>query len=140
MSYTTTYITRYNVNAPYNTDEYEYNNFVFQYESGLLYEQPDTPYGGATSSPNSTLLSELNRLANGGTYRSVSQLVGEALAAKQWALRIGITPYSTNTVGVLNEIASIESRSQWLDYSGVCNYIAGTAGLPAAAALRRIEF
>jgi hypothetical protein len=87
----------------------------------------------------STLSDELNRLANGGTYRDMNQMVDDALAAKQWANRENITPYSTDTVGVLNEIAGLgTNRQNWLDFNGVCNYIAGTTGLPAAAALRQI--
>jgi len=42
-------------------------------------------------------------------------------------------------VGVLNQIAGITNQAAWLDYSGVCNYIAGTSGLPAAAALRAVS-
>ena len=87
----------------------------------------------------STLNDELNRLANGGTYRDSGAMVDEALAAKQWANRENITPYTTDTVGVLNEIAGLgTNRQNWLDFNGVCNYIAGTSGLPAAAALRQI--
>jgi hypothetical protein len=87
----------------------------------------------------STLNDELNRLANGGTYRDMDDMVDEALAAKQWANRENISPYSTDTVGVLNEIAGLGlDKKNWLDFNGVCNYIAGTSGLPAAAALRQI--
>lgn len=87
----------------------------------------------------STLNDELNRLANGGTYRDMDDMVDEALAAKQWANRENITPYSTDTVGVLNEIAGLGlDKKNWLDFNGICNYIAGTSGLPAAAALRQI--
>jgi hypothetical protein len=87
----------------------------------------------------STLNDELNRLANGGTYRDSGAMVDEALAAKQWANRENISPYSTDTVGVLNEIAGLGlDKRNWLDFNGVCNYIAGTSGLPAAAALRQI--
>jgi len=87
----------------------------------------------------STLNDELNRLANGGTYRDSGAMVDEALAAKQWANRENISPYTTDTVGVLNEIAGLgTNRQNWLDFNGVCNYIAGTSGLPAAAALRQI--
>ena len=85
----------------------------------------------------STLLSELNRLANGGTYPPVN-LYDEAGAARVWAQLLDIATVSTDTVGVLNEIAGLP-RDQWLDYSGVCNYIAGTTRLPAAAALRQVE-
>jgi hypothetical protein len=89
-----------------------------------------------TGNPNSTLLSELNRLANGGTYPPVNTL-DEAAAARAWAEREGIVPTTTDTVGLLNEIAGL-ARGSWLDYSGVCNYLAGTTGLPAAAALRQL--
>lgn len=87
----------------------------------------------------STLSDELNRLANGGTYRTMASMVDDALAAKQWANRENINPYSTDTVGVLNEIAGLGlDKKNWLDFNGVCNYIAGTTGLPAAAALRQV--
>ncbi len=90
--------------------------------------------------PNSTLNQELNRLANGGaTYRSPSQMVDMALAARQWAAARAVTTYHTDTVGVLNDIAGITGPAKnHLDFSGVCNYIAGTTGLAAAAALREI--
>ena len=90
--------------------------------------------------PNSTLNQELNRLANGGaTYRSPSQMVDMALAARQWAAARAVTTYHTDTVGVLNDIAGITGPAKnHLDFSGVCNLLAGTSGLAAAAALRKI--
>lgn len=92
-------------------------------------------YGNA----NSTLLQELNRLANGGTYRLANEMVDMALAARQWAAVRSVTTRHTDTVGVLNDIAGITgSANLHLDFSGVCNKLAGTAGLPAAAALREI--
>ena len=84
-----------------------------------------------------TLLDELNRLANGGTYRAPGEMVGEALAAKQWATSLSVTTNLTDTVGVLNAIAGT-TNSNRLDYNGVCNAIAGTFQLPAAQALRAI--
>ena len=88
---------------------------------------------------NSTLNQELNRLANGGTYRTNDQMVDSALAAKQWAIAKGITPYHPDTVGVLNDIAGITGpATNHLDYSGICNKLADTTGLPAAQALRNI--
>ena len=87
----------------------------------------------------STLNDELNRLANGGTYRVAGDMVAEALAARQWAAQRSVVLTVTDTVGVLNEIAGIASRNDWLDYSGVCNYLASTTGLPAAQALRAIS-
>jgi hypothetical protein len=85
-----------------------------------------------------TLLSELNRLANGGTYRALGEMVGEALAARQWAVQRSVSTEFTDTVGVLNAIAGTTSDNR-LDYSGVCNLIAGTFQLPAAQALRAVS-
>jgi hypothetical protein len=87
----------------------------------------------------STLTSELNRLANGGTYPLISAYVDQAAAARAWAAQREVELTVTDTVGVLNQIAGITNQADWLDYSGVCNYIAGTTGLPAAAALRAVE-
>ena len=87
-----------------------------------------------------TLNQELNRLANGGTYRLNPQMVDMALAARQWAAARNVTTYHTDTVGVLNDIAGLTgSANTHLDFSGVCNKLAGTSGLPAAAALRKIS-
>jgi len=86
-----------------------------------------------------TLLDELNRLANGGTYRASSAMVGEALAARQWAVQRSVTTNFTNTVGVLNAIDGRTNPATFLDYSGICNALASTTGLPAAQALRAIS-
>jgi len=86
-----------------------------------------------------TLNDELNRLANGGTYRSMGNMVDMALAAQQWATARTVTTTVTDTVGVLNQIAGITDKSKWLDFTGVCNYIASTSGLAAAQALRGIS-
>jgi hypothetical protein len=86
-----------------------------------------------------TLNDELNRLANGGTYRIAADMVDMAKAAQQWAAERSVTLTVTDTVGVLNEIAGIASKADWLDFIGVCNYIASTSGLPAAAALRQVS-
>lgn len=87
-----------------------------------------------------TLIQELNRLANGGTYRNSGQLVDMALAARQWAAARSVTTRHTDTVGVLNDIAGITgSANTHLDFNGVCNLIAGTTGLAAAAALRKVS-
>jgi len=86
-----------------------------------------------------TLLDELNRLANGGTYRASSEMVDQALAAKQWAVQRSVTTNLTDTVGVLNAIDGRTNQNNFLDFNGVCNDLAGTTGLPAAEALRRIS-
>jgi len=86
-----------------------------------------------------TLVQELNRLANGGTYRASSELVGEALAARQWAVQRSVTTNLTDIVGVLNAISGRNNPYKFLDYNGVCNALASTTGLPAAQALRAIS-
>jgi hypothetical protein len=85
-----------------------------------------------------TLLDELNRLANGGTYRAPGEMVGQALAARQWAVQRAVSTELTDTVGVLNAIAGTTNANR-LDFSGVCNLIAGTFQLPAAQALRAVS-
>jgi hypothetical protein len=85
-----------------------------------------------------TLLDELNRLANGGTYRASGEMVDMALAARQWAVQREVETNYTDTVGVLNAIAGTTSDNR-LDFSGVCNLIAGTFQLPAAQALRAVS-
>ena len=92
-----------------------------------------------TGNPNSTLVAELNRLANGGTYPPITSYVDEALAARRWAAARGVTTTHTDTVGVLNDIAGITGGANaHLDYNGVCNRIAGTSGLTANSALQRL--
>lgn len=53
----------------------------------------------------STLVDELNRLANGGTYPSISAYKDEAGAAQAWAAARSVSLLGvTDTVGVLNTI------------------------------------
>jgi len=85
-----------------------------------------------------TLKDELNRLANGGTYRAPGAMVGQALAARQWAVLKSVTTNLTDTVGVLNAIQGTTSTNR-LDFNGVCNALAGTTQLPATQALRAIS-
>ena len=59
-----------------------------------------------TGNPGSTLVAELNRLANGGTYPPINTYVDEALAARRWAAARNVVLTVTDTVGVLNEIAN----------------------------------
>ena len=76
-----------------------------------------------------TLLDELNRLANGGTYRAPGAMVGQALAARQWAVARSVTTNLTDTVGVLNEIEfnlPFVHAATTAPTSGV--YVAGTTG------------
>ena len=85
-----------------------------------------------------TLLAEMNRLANGGTYRTSAEMVDMALAARQWAVAREVSTNYTDTVGVLNAIAGTSSDNR-LDFNGVCNLIADTFQLPAAQALRAVS-
>jgi hypothetical protein len=130
----------YNIDSPYETDLYNYNGFDYIYNGVFGYEENGVEYGGdiSESITTSTLNQELNRLANGGTYRPASAMVGQALAARQWAVQRSVNTNLTDTVGVLNAIAGTTSSNR-LDYNGVCNLIAGTFQLPAAQALRSIE-
>jgi hypothetical protein len=86
-----------------------------------------------------TLNSELNRLANAGTYRITADMVAIAKAAQEWAAQRSVSLTVTDTVGVLNEIAGNANKADWLDLGGVCNQLASTSGLPAAAALRAVS-
>jgi hypothetical protein len=85
-----------------------------------------------------TLLAEMNRLANGGTYRTSAEMVEMALAARQWAAQRSVSTNLTDTVGVLNAIAGTTNDNR-LDFNGVCNLIASTFQLPAAQALRAVS-
>jgi len=94
-----------------------------------------------TGNPGSTLVAELNRLANGGTYPPINTYVDEALAAKRWAERVDVPLNGiVDTVGILNMIYNRQlPRTQFYDYAGACNKIAGTVGLTANAALQSID-
>lgn len=80
----------------------------------------------------STLVAELNRLANGGSYPALQTYVDDALAANIWAGTSGL-----DVVGALNVKAG-NTQPNLKDLMGVCNQLAGTTGLAAAAALRQV--
>ncbi len=87
----------------------------------------------------STLNDELNRLANGGTYPTLTSYKDMAGAAQAWAGATGAALGKvTDLVGVLNIIGGITNRTNMLDVAGICNKIAGTTGLEPAAALREV--
>jgi len=50
-----------------------------------------------TGNPGSTLVAELNRLANGGTYPPITSYLDEAGAARAWAAARGVTTQHTDT-------------------------------------------
>lgn len=84
----------------------------------------------------STLVDELNRLANGGaTYPTRDVYLDQAGAANAWAGTTGL-----EILGALNQKA--EAGRSPKDYKGlnaVCNELAGTTGLEAIPALREVE-
>jgi hypothetical protein len=86
---------------------------------------------GNTGSP---FTAELNRLANGGTYRTPFNVVADNLAANQWAGTTGL-----DVQGALNRRAGRTDQKTFLDVQGICNVLAGTNGLAAPEALRRIS-
>lgn len=131
----------YDIDTPYESDLYVYNNFNFIYDGAFEYEENGVEYSGyvTQSSLTSTLSQELNRLANGGTYRSAKNMVGQALAARQWAVQRNVNTNLTDTVGVLNALDNRTDKNDFLDFNGICNALAGTTQLPAAQALRSIE-
>ena len=82
----------------------------------------------------STLCSELNRLANGGTYPLMTAYLDEQGAANKWAGTSGKA-----IIGALNYKASAARQpSAFKDLNGICNELAGTTGKSAVDALRTI--
>lgn len=88
----------------------------------------------AAGEAGSTLCSELNRLANGGTYPAVTAFLGEAGAANVWAGTTGLA-----LIGALNVKAGITDKKLYQGLNKVCNTLAGTTGKEALVALRGIS-
>lgn len=89
----------------------------------------------ATGVAGSTLTSEMNRVANGGTYPAITAYKALVGAANAWAGTSGL-----GLLGALNIKA--DANRQPNNYKGlnaVCNEIAGTSGLSAVDALRSIN-
>jgi hypothetical protein len=89
----------------------------------------------ATGVAGSTLTSEMNRVANNGTYPAMTAYKALVGAANAWAGTSGL-----GLIGALNIKA--DSGRQPNNYKGlnaVCNEIAGTSGLSAVDALRSID-
>jgi hypothetical protein len=89
----------------------------------------------ATGYAGSTLVAELNRLANGGTYPARTAFLGEAGAACKWA---GLSTIY-ETLHALNIKQGITNPSQMRGLNAICNLLAGTTGKSAVAALRSID-
>jgi len=82
---------------------------------------------------NTTLVAELNRLANGGTYPTMDKWLDDDGAANKLAGTTGLA-----ATGACNIYAGL-TIDKWQDLQGACNKIAGTVGLGAAEALRRVN-
>lgn len=83
----------------------------------------------------STICGELNRLANGGTYPSVTSFKSEQGAANAWAGTSGKA-----LLGALNYKAdSARTPDNFKGLNAVCNELAGTTGKSTLEALRTIE-
>jgi len=87
----------------------------------------------ATGRVGTTMVAELNRLANGGTYPTMDKFLDDEGAANKLAGTTGLS-----ATGACNIYAGLPI-SQWQDLQGACNAIAGTVGLGAAEALRRVN-
>jgi hypothetical protein len=127
----------YNIDSPYETDLYEYNNFNFIYDAVFGYNESGVEYGGSVneSSTTSTFASELNRLANGGTYPPISLYLAPTQAANVYAGTNGLA-----LVAALNKAASANRQpNEYKALGGICNELAGTTGLSPLQALRSIE-
>jgi hypothetical protein len=89
----------------------------------------------ATGTAGSSFASELNRLANGGTYPAISAYLAPTAAANDYA---GTTNLAL--IAALNKAA--DANRQPDDYKalgGICNELAGTTGLSPTDALRSIN-
>ena len=79
--------------------------------------------------------SELNRLANGGTYPLMTDMKGQRGAANAWAGTTGLA-----VLGALNiKASSSRQPSAYKGLNAVCNELAGTTGLSAVEALRSLS-
>ena len=89
----------------------------------------------ATGYEGSTLVAELNRLANAGTYPARTAFLEAQGAANKWA--------GTNGLGILAALNykadSTRTRDNYKDLNAVCNELASTTGKSAVSALRSIN-
>jgi hypothetical protein len=89
--------------------------------------------------PGSSVIDELNRLANGGNYPTYDNYLDAQGAANKWA-----STKNQAIVGALNyKVSSTRQPSAYKDFNAVCNELAGTASTPdkyleAVTALRTI--
>ena len=88
----------------------------------------------AVGNLGSPLSAELNRLANGGTYRTPLNVQGDNAAANTWAATTEL-----DVLGALNRKAGKTDPTTFLGLNGICNVLASTTNLEAPEALRRIS-
>lgn len=82
-----------------------------------------------------TFCSELNRLANGGTYPAMTDMKDSTGAANAWAGTTG-----RGLIAALNIKASaLRQPSAFKDLNGVCNELASTTDKSAVDALRSLS-
>lgn len=88
----------------------------------------------AVGVPGSTLTSELNRLANGGTYPAITDYLDDQGAANKWAGTSGL-----GVVAALNKKNGVTDPALYKGLWAVCNALAGTTNKSAVDALRGIS-
>lgn len=89
----------------------------------------------ATGTPGSTFASELNRLANSGTYPALTAYLAPVGAANLYAGTSGL-----GLLGALNlEADANRQPNEYKGLGGICNELAGTTGLSPVDALRSID-
>jgi hypothetical protein len=89
----------------------------------------------ATGVAGSSFTSELNRLANSGTYPALSSYLTATAAANGYAGTTGKT-----LIGALNlEADANRQPNDFKALGGICNELAGTTNLSPMEALRSID-
>jgi hypothetical protein len=89
----------------------------------------------ATGTAGSTFTSELNRLANGGTYPVLTSYLAPVGAANNFSGTIGL-----GLLGALNlEADANRQPNEYKALGAICNELAGTTNLSPVDALRSID-
>ena len=89
----------------------------------------------ATGTAGSSFTSELNRLANSGTYPALTAYLAATGAANDYASTTGKA-----LIGALNLAADANRQpNNFKDLGGICNELAGTTGKSPTYAIRSIN-
>jgi len=89
----------------------------------------------ATGTAGSSFASELNRLANGGTYPTIANYKAPTEAANVYAGTTGLA-----LIAALNKKADANRQpNAYKAMGGICNELAGTTNLSPTDALRSID-